>query len=76
MLTINFITNNGNTDWFDVEGEIFGVNTTDLSIMDEDGLPHTDDFVEQEWEIVDELRELVLYRNELITDYKTVITLH
>lgn len=51
---IKFITNTGDTDWFEIDGITYGVST-DNEIMDDEGHVKDSDFLNQNWELVDSL---------------------
>ena len=49
---VKLTANDGDNYWFDVEGETFGIRQDATGIMDFDGRPATESFLNENWELV------------------------
>ena len=49
---VKLTANDGDNYWFDVEGETFGIKQDATGIMDFNGRPATESFLNENWELV------------------------
>lgn len=52
---VSYIGKNGDSNWFDVNGETYGVDAEGV-IMDEEGVPASEAFLSENWELIEVLR--------------------